>query len=370
MRGRSALAGIVALAAFLGPTAADAAAVESPSAPALLSTSTQAREELALLGQESGPLGLPGRTTLSELKFTNSDGYAISVVAFGQTVALRVSREHGRGDRRNVQRSSSTTYLAHGKVTSSSIRASFADRGRIAVRFRPVGRPIRATRKAGCQKSGDGVIGEPGLFVGELRFRGEDGYTTAEVHRIHGGSTDFAALIACVRGAARPGQHALLPAPQPPLHLPALGAVAQLQAAGPPPAGVRTHPSHRPKRTTLIADDKLPVSRTVFEAELLGTGRAQFAALEEGSEGSIGIVRYANATGPRSAFTFDDSLASATVAPPAPFSGDGAFRHDAGNEKSWTGSLAVSFLGARSVPLTGSPFRTLLVQSWQGPRGR
>jgi hypothetical protein len=364
MTGRRVLAGIVVMAALLGPTAADAVATTSPSAPVLLARATQVRDELALLGQVSSPLGLPHNRVLSELKFTNQDGYTITVVAFGQTVGLSVSREHGRRHGRSARSSSTTTYLAHGKVTPTSIQASFAERGRIAVRFRPAGRKIRATRHAGCSKSSDSVIGKLGLFVGELRFRGEDGYTSAEVHRVHGGSIDFSTLIACLLGAARPGQHALLPSLRPPLWLPAFQTATHLHSAGPRTPGVRTHPSRRPKQTTLVADRKLPLSRTVFDAQLRGKGRTHFLAIDESSEGSIGIVRFVIVTGPQSAFTFDDPLASATVAPPAPFSGDGAFQHGPGSEKIWAGSLAVSFLGAPRVPLTGSPFRTQLVQGW------
>lgn len=363
MRGRHALAGIVVLAALLGPAASAAAAVKSPSAPALFARVTQLRDELALLGQSSSPLARPHKEALSELKFTNHDGYTIAVVAFGQTVALSVSREHGDRHGQSPRRSSTTTYLAHGKVTPTSIQASFADRGRISVRFRPAGRKIRAGRHAGCGKSSDNVIGQFGLFVGALRFRGEGGYTSAQVHRIHGGSIDFGALIACLLGG-RPGQHALLPAPRPPLRLPPFGTAAHLHGEGPGAPGVRTHPSHRPKRTTLIADRKLPLARTVFGAQLRGKGRARFLALDTSSEGSIGIIRFAIASGPPSAFAFDNHLAGATVAPPAPFSGNGALQHGPGSEKSWTGSLTVSFLGAPRVPLTGSPFKTLLAQSW------
>jgi hypothetical protein len=142
-----------------------------------------------------------------------------------------------------------------------------------------------------------------------------------------------------------------------------LGTSAQLR--GPRSGtGVATHPSHGPRRTVLIADDKLPLSRTAFAVEQRGGGQARFLAVDQRSEGSIGIARFAIASGPRSAFAFDDRLSSATVAPPAPFSGSGVFQHGSGSEKSWTGSLAVSFLGAPHVPLTGSPFKTRLAQGW------
>lgn len=363
MRARHLLAGSFVAVALLGLCSSTAAAATAPSAPALLARATQVRDELALLGQGSSPLGLPGSRPLSEFKFINRDGYTITVVAFGQTVALSVTRKHGHRPGPSANRSSTTTYLAHGKVTPTSVQASFADRGRIALRFRPSGRELHASRHAGCVKPSDSVIGRLGLFVGELRFRGENGYTSAEVHRVHGGSIDFAALVACLLGS-RPGQHALLPSPRPPLQLPAIGTAAHLHGAGPSTPGVRTHPSHRPKRTMLVADRKLPLARTVFGAQLRGEGRARFVAIDESSDGPIGIIRIAAATGPKAAFSFDDPLGSAAVTPPPPFSGNGAFQHGPGDERSWSGSLAVSFFGAPRVPLTGSPFRAQLVQSW------
>ena len=207
---RSAIAVLVAAMALLG-AARGAAADPPPSAPALLTGVAQLNDELSLLGQGSSTLGLPQNRALSELRFENSDGYTIAVVAFGQTVALSVT--HGHGQRKGRRRVSTTTYLAHGKVTRTSIAASFGDRGRIALRFRPSGRTLRATHKAGCKGSSDGILARLGVFAGELRFQGEGGYTSAEVHRVPGRSVDLAALIACLVGSS-PGPDAALPAAQ------------------------------------------------------------------------------------------------------------------------------------------------------------
>ena len=95
-----------------------------------------------------------------------------------------------------------------------------------------------------------------------------------------------------------------------------------------------------------------------------GSGSARFLAAEEVVEGRLGIVRLATASAPESAFTFEDTLASATLAPPIPFSGKGVFQQGIGVAESWAGSLAVSFLGAPRTPLTGPPFRTRLTQGW------
>jgi hypothetical protein len=256
------------------------------------------------------------------------------------------------------------TYLAHGKVTPASISVSFGDRGRIDVRFQPSGRKLLATHKAGCKRPGGGVLARFGVFAGELRFQGEGGFTSAEVHRVPGRSVDFSALVACLFGATPHGQRAVLPAPKLPwgIHLP--GADVGVRRATPETPSVQTHPSDRPKPTTLLADHKTPLTRTVFAAQARGRGEVRLLAVESASEGSIGVIRFVKTQAPPSVFSADGTLSSASVKPPAPFSGTGVFEQGPGNAKSWTGSLAVSFLGAPHVPLTGAPFVVRLARAW------
>lgn len=362
MRTTSASLAIAVVAAILCIFASGAAAADAPLAPTLLARVMQPHDELALLGQSSGPFGLSRRDRASELKFTNHDGYQFTVVAFGQVIALSVSNGRENLPKDAVGRFSTTTYLAHGKATATSIQASFGDRGGIDLHFRPSGREIHASRQAGCRRPSGRTIAQLGLFVGELRFRGEGGYTSAEAHRLHGGTVNLAALVSCRPGGKLPG---LSRSSAPPRPSPAPETTwRRYGKADPPGPAVQTHPSHRPKRTSLFASLKLPLSRTVFGVRLRGTGSARFLAAEEASEGRIGIIRLAGVSAQQSAFTFDDTLANAAVAPPPPFSGKGVFQQGIGKAESWTGSLAVSFLGAPGVLLTGSSFRTGLAQSW------
>lgn len=365
MRTPGASLAIAAVVAILCAFASDAAAADPPLAPTLLARVAQPRDELALLGQSSGPFGLSRRDRASELKFTNHDGYQLTVVAFGQVIALSVS--NGREDLSNsaTGRFSTTTYVAHGKATPTSIQASFGDRGRIDLHFRPSGREIHASRHAGCRRPSGSTIAQLGLFVGELRFRGEGGYTSAEAHRVHGGTVNLAALVSCRPGGKLPGLSRSSAPPRPsPMPSAPETTWRRYGKAGPSSPAVPTHPSNGPKRTSLLASLKLPLSRTEFGVRTEGTGSARFLAAKEASEGRIGIIRLAGVTAPESAFTFDDTLASAAVAPPAPFSGKGVFQQSIGRAESWAGSLAVSFLGAPRVPLTGSSFRTRVAQSW------
>jgi len=348
------------LAALL--CAQPAVAESPPSASALLAGTAQLNDELALLGQGSSSLGAPGDQVLSELKFENSDGYAITVVAYGQTVSLSVAHSHGRRNGRGL--ASDVTYLAHGKVTPTSIAASFGDRGRIDVRFQPSGRKLRATRKAGCKSPGGGVLARFGVFAGELRFQGEGGFTSVEAHRVPGRAVDFNALVACLFGATPHDRQAVLPAPKLPwgIHLP--GADVGARRATPETPSVQTHPSRGPKPTTLLADHKTPLTRTVFAAQVRGRGKVRLLAVESASEGSIGVIRFVKTQADPSVLSVDGILSRATVKPPAPFSGTGAYEQGPGNAKSWTGSLAVSFLGAPHVPLTGAPFLARLARGW------
>ncbi len=360
MKSRLACACLALVATLL--CAQPAAARPLPSAPALLSGASRLNDELALLGQGSSAFRLPDDQTVSELMFKNKDGYAVAVVAHGQTVALRIAHADGRG--KGSSRGSTATYLAHGKVTPTSIAASFGDRGRIDVRFRPSGHKLRATRKAGCKSPSGGVLARFGVFAGELRFQGEGGFTSAEVHRVRGRSVDFNALVACLLGATPRGQRAVLPTPKLPwgIHLP--GVDAWVRRASPETPGVQTHPSHGPKSTTLLADRKTPLTRTVFAAQVRGRGPVRLLALESASEGSIGVIRVVKTRAARSILSVDGILSSASVKPPAPFSGTGAYQQGPGNAKNWTGSLAVSFLGAPHVPLTGPPFVARLARGW------
>jgi hypothetical protein len=359
MRTRGSIAAV--LGAALVCAAPQAALAMGPPTPHRLFT------RLAQLG---GELELPKATpdgaallsskAFSEARFVNRDGYSIRVLAFGQTVGLRISRPQGRR-----QPAATTTYLARGRVTPTSIRASFGDLGRVELRFQRSTRTLPPSLFDSCKARGRGPIARFGLFVGNLSFHGEGGYTSAEVHRLHGGSIDIGALIACLRGGAIRPEQSQSPSPRSPFlptPLPAL-----LESRGhraPPPAEAPTHPSGRPRPTVLLVEDAQPLSRTIFAALGDGRHRVRYVAAVTSSEGRVAILRVATATARVSSFAVDDSLSKARVTPPPPFEGSGLFEHGTGSTKSWSGSLAVSFLGAGHLPLTGPLFKALLGQEF------
>lgn len=368
MSGRRIVFCLVVLAA-VSCAAAPAAAQPSPSARQLYGGIARLNGQLALAGQGSSSLGLSPRRTLYELRFENRDGYTISLEAFGQTVALDVSRarfrteERGGRPRKVRERVSETTYLAHGRVSGGSIAASFGDLGRVALRFRPSGRQLRATRRAGCKKPNDSVIASLGAFEGTLSFRGEGGYTSVEVGRAPGRSVDLTALFACLLGVS-PRAGASLPPARAPFGIELPGPVGARDGAGGPSApSVPTHPSGGPRSTTLVATRKEALARLVFATQERG-GAPRFLAVDQASAGSVGVVRLAYVRGDEGDFSFDDALSTARVEPPPPFLGSAELRRGLGNAKSWSGQLAVSFLGVPGVPLTGAAFGVSLSQGF------
>jgi hypothetical protein len=346
VKSRGVIAAFLLLAGLLLSAPAGALAVGQP-AQRLLAHVDRLSWELGLPLEDPGSLNLRGVDSIAEVELVNGDGYRITVLAFGQTVALRVER-HSR------TRASATTYLARGRATPTSIKASFASLGRVDLRFqRPTGPPGPALFDD-CRSRKRGPVLRFGLFAGAIRFRGEGGYTSVATHRVKGISIDFAALTACLhrlraarRVAGSPGAAFGI----------ALSPPASRDRRAPGAPSVPTHPSNRPRRTILVARQGPALSRTVFAALASGDDRkVRYIAAEAASEGPVGVVRLTTVTAPSSTFSFDGALSRARVSPPLPFTGKGLFEHGAGSEKSWSGPLAVSFLGAPHVPLTGSPF--------------
>ncbi|HET8862395.1 MAG TPA: hypothetical protein VFM94_04000, partial [Solirubrobacterales bacterium] len=246
---------IAAVAATALLCASPAAAASIAAAPALYSHVAELDQVAELLGRGASPLDRRRGPSFSVLRFKNHEGYVISVVGSRQTVALRVARDYSRDHR--PRRALSTTYLAHGRATPTSIEASFGDRGRISLRFKPVGRGLRASRKAGCKRVDGFPVARLGYFVGVLRFRGENGYTSATVHRVRGGSFSLAALLACLLGKGSSGRSAMPQSTALPVDLSRFGIGPRRYGTPPKAHGVDTHPSRRPRRTILVSDLKL-----------------------------------------------------------------------------------------------------------------
>lgn len=278
---------------------------------------------LALMRTGAHRLGTESTST-PQFDFETGNGYTIDVAGRGPDVVIGVSRQRS---------SSTTTYIARGVVSPTRLEASFGDLGRIAVRFRPSGRVVRTKSRPHC-KGPDHVISRLGVFVGDVRFSGEGGYTSADIHRVKGRVSSPASLR-CAASVFR--------------HSHERGESGSIGS---------------PRLTSLGAGWKTALSSTTFGA-VAGLGdKVLFFAVSEQSEGSIAIVRRAVAVASARTFAFDNALTYAGVTPPTPFSGTGSFQAGPDGVKSWTGSLTVSFLGAENMPLSGPQFKVVLLRSF------
>lgn len=261
-------------------------------------------------------------TATPRFDFETGSGYTVTVSGLGPDVVIGVRRRHSLA---------TTTYIARGVVSPTRLEASFGDLGGIAVRFRPSGRVVRTKSRPHC-KGPDHITSRLGAFVGEVRFSGEGGYASVDVHRVKGRVSS-------------------------PLSLRCAPSVFQHERGGSDSIGSSTQSS---KLTLLSADWKTALSSTAFAAAAGFVDKTLFFASSERSEGAVAIVRQAIALAPARTFAFDNALTLAGVTPPPPFSGTGTFQAGPDGATSWTGSLAVSFPGAENMPLSGPQFKVVL----------
>ncbi|MEX2448479.1 MAG: hypothetical protein WD404_07025, partial [Solirubrobacterales bacterium] len=129
----------------------------------------------------AGPASAGAKATLpprsqpvAELELKGSGGYSLTVIGDRRTVALLALKGLG----------GIASYETRGRVTPDGIRARFGGLGRVAVEFKPSGRIKRKRPPRGCR----GAVRKtfPGVFVGTIRFRGEQGYTRGGAQRARG----------------------------------------------------------------------------------------------------------------------------------------------------------------------------------------
>lgn len=303
---------------------------------------------LALIGaaeasSKKGLLSFP-RPIMASFTLRGTNGYRISVShtygphASRNSVTILVSRGN-----------TLSQYSGNGKVSSNSIDASFGNLGYISVKFRQSGRVIRVPEAPRCELKGLFIPSTEsarlGTFVGTFRFQGEGDYTEASGHRMKGGIGQWGAL---------PRQH---------LNIVCLHSIKQgklepdavsLQALTP------RNTSNSPKSESFIVIPRFTHnSISANHSRLKVDGYNVLGVTTEESDG-LHIFRLAQARIPRSDFLFNGSLSSATISPPAPFSGTGSFQRKASGSTEWTGSLSASLPGIGAVSLAGPSFQSHL----------
>jgi hypothetical protein len=243
-------------------------------------------------------------------------------------------------------------YITKGRLNGDRIHARFGSRGRVAVEFRPSGEVERRSPPRRCE--GAPRITRPGVFVGAIRFSGENGYTSFDATRAPG-KIESLPRWKCKREKRSPGaRRSSLPRP---------GSLGRQFESGRIPLGLDPE-----AEWFTVLDAEAGNHRTSFNAAATRprgrAGETTFIASRLEPRPRLLIVRTAFAHGTDETFTFDEALSMASAEPPQPFEGSASFARDpSGRSGSWLGPLTVDFPGADDVPLAGEDFHARLFRS-------
>ena len=246
-------------------------------------------------------------------QLAGTNGYSIFVFAMqapgGAPGSVQILARKG---------SSSVSYSAPAAVTETSIVAGLGALGHIAVSFHPSGEIV--TQPSRC--TGQDVTVLAGNLEGTIAFHGEEGYTEAE-------TTSVPASVG-----------------------PLLGALCAVSTGG----------GGRPNRRGAELYVRNPGLGPRFSAlKTSRSGVARFFVGVSEYNGGISIERVADFSMPAASFRYSPKLQTATIRPPAPFSGTARFDRRKSAARRWSGDLTVDMPGLASAPLTGPFLRARLV---------
>jgi hypothetical protein len=248
------------------------------------------------------------------LRLSGSNGYTIYVLASPPRAGrsgrvLIVASSKGKG----------ATYSAPATVTETSIQADLGELGEISVTF-------QRTNEAVPARCGTRTIRfDSGGYEGTIDFRGEEGYTSVYATAVPG-DADLQAAVLCSRlvaGGESGRYHG------------GAALVVRNPALGPRLSVRKSRPS----------------------------GAAEITASTSEFTNGILIERFESLRIPTADFTYDRRLRTATVRPPAPFSGSAHFDLGKKAGQRWSGDLSVDLPGKSGVPLVGPTLRATLVPS-------
>lgn len=249
------------------------------------------------------------------LKGTN--GFSLLVLAF--------SKPHFKNGEVIVwaaKGDSAVIYLATATVTATAIEADLGPLGELTVDFEPSGPPERV--HARCKRGG-AVTFEPGIWVGSIDIRGEEGFTAVQRHRVKAAVNPFVDAGCGTLG---------------------IGETTGSEVRG---ARLVARSAAKEQAIYLQANQNHRLAPVYVEA-----------SIEERRSGLI-ISREVADHFSSGAFDFGAPLRTATLTPPAPFAGQATFRRAANPANRWTGNLSVDFPGRADVSLTGGRFKAALV---------
>jgi hypothetical protein len=240
----------------------------------------------------------------------SSGNYKVGVSTFGSAVTLVVSNRNGG----NL---SETVYVARGVATPDRLQATFGQFGKVLMRFH------ESSKRTVCHGTLR-LLRHKGVFAGNLRFRGENGYVSVHVHRVAGGILEPAG--SCPRRRYHHGHFD--------------GSIFFET-----PSAFLAESRQGVDLTGLLALEFGPISDVM--------------AIHEESRGKLAILRGAFVH-VKKAFHVNEAATAVDVSPAAPFHGTGRYHAAPDGTTTWTGGLTVNFPGAPRFPLTGPDFKTFL----------
>lgn len=263
------------------------------------------------------------------MQVQSSNGYRAQVVGFNRRqVSISVSNDSG-----------SASYSVRGTVADDTIEARFGSRGLLKMRFEPQGPAEVEKVSSNCK--GRPSTDQEGRFVGQLRFEGENGFTEVQATRAEGFVLIGHRAI-CKRDRRRKADRK-----QPSVDVTSLSATSSTPRAA--RYSVIKEEPRRPRRDPWFTEDAI-----------------HSAYVTERHSGMT-IVRQANATSPPETFAvtpIGQTPVTATLSPPAPFSGTATYEKQAGGTVSWSGDLRAELPGRGVVPLVAPSYRVNLCRSY------
>jgi hypothetical protein len=298
----------------------------------------KARGGLAILVCALAAMALPAAAAAKP-------GYYVSKPAIFNTIDLRGSHGysiHVFGVSRSQvwilaeKEDASADYLGRGRVTERSIEGRFGSLGRISVRLQPGSHSEVEAGQVGCK--GKPAVRREGRFTGVIRFRGELGFTEVRVESARG--TAYRSFRQVCKRRTSKGEPRYK---QPPAT--SLSAVSSRYPRAPWFSVFKQEPARKPAFAFL---DAQYTTRTIERRP------------------GLDVIREASATAAPETFAVSPlgaNPATATVAPPAPFTGTASYEKQPGGAVAWSGDLAIELPGRGVVPLADPTYHAELCRS-------
>lgn len=244
--------------------------------------------------------------------------YEVGVRTAGGAVGVAVARRNGH------RSGAATEYLARGVAAPERLQANFGKFGSISMRFRESKHRPWFGKKRRCRGAGRFVV-RRGVFVGNFRFHGEDGYVTVQIHRAEGS-------ISSLASKCRQRDH----------HR----------------SGALSSALFEDPFSDLVAVDRNGLDSTVFAA-ISYRGRLQYSAEREENRGRLAILRSAFVEA-HGELPLNEAVTAGRFSPGSPFHGSGHYRAAPDGSTSWSGNLSVDFPGTPRFPLAGPGYEIFL----------